>query len=270
MPDRSPQKPAKPGPPDASRSGQPGGKPPAKSGASSGGGVDPVLDKLVSDSPMITASPCPGCGNPMAGAAKICTMCGHDLATGKSVRTRVVRAPKAAPQQSGGSRGSAIAIGEINPLIPTGIILLLHVGLAIYFGTNPNEETAKVFVYAGSGLWIAIVLYIVVTAFRTGNAIWGLVALGMFLPCFNIIMLIGLCYYLFAISDDRLGRYAFLANIIGTILGWTLAFTLAGETLRDAELNPFGGGSQTETLPDEAPEDAPKWNIPNQGGSTPR
>lgn len=229
--------------------GGPGGKPAPASGE------DAVLARLVEGSPMLGAAPCPGCGTPMPAQAKICTACGHNTASGKPLRTRVMRAPKSPAGGSGPSRGSTIAIGEINPLIPAGLVILVHVALAIYFGTDPSEETAKVFVYGTAGIGLVVLLYIVVSAFRAGEAIWGLVALGMLLPCFNFIMLIGLLYYLFAVSSDRVGRYAFLANFLGGIAGWLLAFTVAGETLRDAAMNPFAGaGGGAELGPESVPE----------------
>lgn len=53
------------------------------------GGTDPVMAKLVEGSVAVKSTPCSQCSNPIPPDGIVCTNCGFNTETGKSMRTRV-------------------------------------------------------------------------------------------------------------------------------------------------------------------------------------
>jgi hypothetical protein len=111
------------------------------------------MSNLIDDSPMMKATKCDACGQPMSGSAVLCTRCGFNTQTGKALKTAVViqSHEKQAVQKTAKSRriafdngwvifGVAAAISIAAGLAPLmsmdmalpGFVVLVVVGLAAF------------------------------------------------------------------------------------------------------------------------------------------
>lgn len=186
----------------------------AGAGAGGGGGI---LDKLISDSPMINAQKCPGCGDPMKAGSVLCLRCGYDVRAGRAMKTRVTA--EKAPKNSG-----PVTIrrrGEFGPSF--GILLLIFCGITM--GTAmlslvfpPLLLMAYVLTYI-----IGVVGYIwgIVYAFMSGNIRFGIYGL---IPLVNLIYV----FWVVFLTEDKWSRSLSIAYWLGFITFLFMMFTAFG------------------------------------------
>jgi hypothetical protein len=111
-----------------------------------------LMNALLADSPQMTKGICEGCKSFIDHEAVICTHCGYNRQTGKSVVTRVIAAPKE-KEGSGAGLAAATAVADSMWWIPSLIFGLIGAGIGAgvwYFvGTAVNAEVGYVAALVG-------------------------------------------------------------------------------------------------------------------------
>lgn len=216
MPDQSP-KPQQP---------KPAAKPasPRQSGEL---GIDPVMADLVKSSAQATAKACPQCKAFLQPQAVICTTCGFNLQTGKTMGTQVVRqkAPKEAKQPS------ALSQFE-NPLTAETpwIFFVIYLVLGVAPGVLLMNESTEQFGYIAAGVFslasLALAIFMLVVAFRESVAQGLAIIVCWLLSCLIIPGLYLIYYVFFKTEDPRVkGGYS------GLLLGYIVTLFLAWDKL---------------------------------------
>lgn len=87
-----------------------------------------VMDTLLDGAEKATALTCPGCGNLLHADAKLCVRCGHNFATGKSLHTKIEKAPKQKGERTaGGTQDTATLAGL------AAVVVIGGLGIGSYF-----------------------------------------------------------------------------------------------------------------------------------------
>lgn len=212
-----------------------GGVAPAAAGVGAGGGGGGgvggggILDKLISESPMINAQKCPGCGDPMKAGSVLCLRCGYDVRAGRAMKTRVTaeKAPKDTGPVTIRRRGEfgpsfgvlfLIFFGLIGGLAALGTVSPMALGIALLIA---------VLVQAAGMIWG------IFSAFTSGESTWGIIGVLSF-----IVPFVGLAfaYYLLVPNEDKWSKSLYASGLLGIILGILIAFSTYGgiEGLQDA------------------------------------
>lgn len=240
MPESLPNKPQQP---------KPAAKPasPRQSGEL---GIDPVMAELVKTSAQSTAKACPQCKSFLPQNAALCTTCGYNLQTGKTLATRVVKekAPKevAAP----GEPKKAYAGFEFLDAIPSWVYCaapLLLGALPLYLGLKNDTLALTILGGVCAGLfWIAIWVWTTVAGFRNSVG-WGLGCLflipgiaivRMFVPMGRLITwgLVGLMiYFITNVQDDEDLKWAWGGMVLLNIALIFITIGAAADAMDDAQ-----------------------------------
>ncbi|MCW5756617.1 MAG: hypothetical protein KIT54_05205 [Phycisphaeraceae bacterium] len=141
------------------------------------------------------ASHCPGCGASRAAGAVVCMQCGFDSSTGKAIGTKVrkakVRKARRGPRISGGSGFMIVAVA---------MLVLLPL-----MAMTSTEAAAIAFLIAA--LWnLAGYIYMVVAAFRDGDAFWGIIGVLVILPLVGGLCALAFVLYYCTIGSERVSR----------------------------------------------------------------
>jgi hypothetical protein len=213
--------------PDPSKSQPPNNNPagkPASPRQTGERGIDPVMADLVKTSAQATAKACPQCKAFLGNSAVICTTCGYNLQTGKTMSTQVVRekAAKAAKAPSAASNFENPLTME-TPWVFFGILF----AIAIAPGVLLMNESTAVYGQIASGVFglasLAMAIFLLVVAFRE-SVVQGLALIVCWLLSCLLLPAIYLLYYVFVKTEDpRIkGGYAgmFLGYIISLFLAW--------------------------------------------------
>ena len=186
---------------------------------------DGLLGQLISDSPMLNAAKCESCGSAMPGGAVVCTRCGFNTRTGKSLKTAVIiEKEKKEPAAVSGSRyggggsdwgpsfgvlflivaaplSGLCALGFVNPLFVFGGILLS--GFVLFVG----------------GIWG------IIDAFRQGEPLYGILGILGF-----IFGLPGLAflYYMLAVNELKWSKALYLGSALSLLIGLAVFYGVLG------------------------------------------
>ncbi|MEZ6317445.1 MAG: hypothetical protein R3B49_01635 [Phycisphaerales bacterium] len=173
---------------------QPARPKPAKPSASVAGGehaaiMDTLLDEAAANAP----EPCPGCGRPIARDSMLCVHCGYNRNTGKSMRTRMLKAEKVKGEKRERSRAGI----AISPGAGAGIALGIFATLGIAgFAVHPAFITIYIV------LWFAFALaawiWSIGTAFQDREVGWGVALIVAPFVCVGGLINF---YYVFLQSD---------------------------------------------------------------------
>ncbi|HLP84294.1 MAG TPA: hypothetical protein VK157_08085 [Phycisphaerales bacterium] len=210
MPESLPNKPQQPKPASPRQSGELG--------------IDPVMAELVKTSAQSTAKACPQCKSFLPQNAAICTTCGYNLQTGKTVATRV----SAAPREKAAKPASAVSNFE-NPLAKDTpwVMFAIYFVLGLAPGLLAMNESTQTLAAIATGVsflaGIALMIFVLVVAFRESVA-QGVVLLLCGLTFILFIPLLYILYYvLFKTEDVRVkGAYGggLLAGVISLAISW--------------------------------------------------
>jgi len=187
-----------------------------------------VMAALVDDAVSHLGAPCPSCQSPMPQGAVICTRCGHNMASGKNMKTRVTDAPKEKKVKSSDGSG---------PNVTTIVTTLSVVGLCGLFGLGFVNPMLFLVFFLVFGLF-ALVVYIalVATAFMDGYSGWGMALI--FLTWIPLIGWLIELKYLFEVCERVLIR-----NLM--VVSWVIAFA-SGLAIRFMGDDMFAGMESTQ------------------------
>lgn len=219
MPDPTPNKPQQP---------KPAAKPasPRQSGEL---GIDPVMAELVKSSAQATAKACPQCKAFLQPNAIICTTCGYNLQTGKTMGTQVFRekAPKAAKAPS------AVSNFE-NPLTAETpwVFFIIYLVLGIAPGVLLMNESTEQLGYVAGGIFsvasLVLAIFMLVVAFRESMVQGLAIIVCWLLSCFILPAFYIIYYIFFKTEDPRIkGGYS------GLVLGYIITLFLAWDRLAE-------------------------------------
>ena len=214
MADQSPQKPQQP---------QPGKQPakPASARQSGEMGIDPVMADLVKSSAQATAKSCPQCKTFLNNNAVICTSCGYDMQTGKTLSTRVHREKAAkAPKEASNIENP---LTKDTPWIFFGLFFVLGLAPGL-LALNDSLQPVAIAVAGVAGLaTLALCIFVFVVAFRESVGQGVMLVVCLLLSCLFIPYLYLLYYVLFKTEDVRIkGGFSgsLLAGIISFAMSW--------------------------------------------------
>ncbi|HMN41148.1 MAG TPA: hypothetical protein PKE29_09910 [Phycisphaerales bacterium] len=200
-----------------------------------------VLGGLIAASPMLNSAMCTECGNPMPGGAVLCTRCGFNTQTGKSLRTAVIRDKQAKePKAASGKYHNKYASGEAGPsfwkLLLVETLILSAVACLPLVGAEGFLVSLIVLAVASLIAWIGGT----VAAFKNGQTIWGVCGVCMIVPLVNFVAGLGFLVFNLLFNEDKYSRSLYLATFIasfvfGAAIGIAIAtgqtFDLFGRTL---------------------------------------
>jgi hypothetical protein len=187
---------------------KPAAKPPTANAADAA-----IMNNLLSGSAMTSAAPCPNCASPVAAGGVICVRCGHNVSTGNVVKTRTGVA------KGRGSGGPAFKVPD--GILGTFVLFIIaSVVCALPGVVVMLEPSALQPRYIAIGVaWLGIYIWAVVQAFRTGDALWGILSL---VPVVNVAFL----FWVFFINEDRRIKAWYLAPTMGFfVMGVAMAMT---------------------------------------------
>lgn len=197
-------------------------------------GIDPVMAELVKSSAQATAKACPQCKSFLQPNAVICTTCGYNLQTGKTMGTQVVR--EKAPKDTASKAASpkrAYAGFEFLDALPSWVYLVgptVLVGVPFVLSYTLKSEPLLL---AAIGLYVlnflAFWIWSIMSGFRNSVS-WGL---GMiFLPIIPLGGLIVL-WYIFNVQDDEDMKYGWggmlLLGLVWALLNFTVGMQAASQ-----------------------------------------
>lgn len=140
-----------------------------------------LLDEAAENAPVA----CEGCGRPVNRDALICVHCGLNRETGKSMRTRVLKAEK--DKKSGGVSLPA----EIGPWTTLGIGVGLTMLFTILAFVGHGAEWVGI---VGLLIWALVSQWVMIgAAYQDGDNMWGWIGVGQLAPFVGSI-----CWLLFA------------------------------------------------------------------------
>jgi hypothetical protein len=185
-------------------------------------GYDMMAD-LLSESPAVNVSVCPGCGNAMPGGALVCMNCGYNARVGKAAKTTIVRKPVASQmpvprRRSSGEFGPSfgvLALGSIAFFCGLAALGTLHVGL---FGLGA--------LVCAVGTLIGYI-WSIVSAFRSDNAKMGVIGLLFVIPIVNLISLI-FVFWALTSNPDKWSRALYTGAFLGYITVIVILFAKYG------------------------------------------
>lgn len=185
---------------------------------------------------------CPKCGTVLGAGTKVCFSCGFDAATGETLTTKVVEAPKA-PRDP-----AAKARRKFNIDSGPGVQFLIgFVPLAALFGLGfVNKEWIYVYLVVAAVLGIWSYIGSLVCAFRDEDTTWAILGIvGIVIPFVSLAMLI----YGLVITQRSSLRILWLLSIIASIGSGVLFASLRDQNRAAAGLPPVNA-TQPESEPD--------------------
>lgn len=212
--------------------------------------TSPVGNDWLGDAVDHQPIPCPACGRHIDQHAALCTHCGTNIQTGKSMRTRVLDAPKERGSAGGGGGGGGLGDVFNNPLIVfvVGLVLWGVFGAVAFAGGESMATPAL----AVAGLWaFAAWVMMVSAAFSDGDSTWGWVGLGTIIPCLGGICGIAFTFYYCIFGSERTGWKAnyWMAQGATIIVYIGVMGTIFSEALDDIGPN-YGAYPTTTTSGD--------------------
>jgi hypothetical protein len=163
-----------------------------------------AMDALLEGAEKATALTCPGCGNLLHADAKLCVRCGHNFQTGKSLHTRIEKAPKEKGEKSAGGPQDTAALAGL------GVGLVIGgLGIGSYF--VPMLFLPFIVIWAVASLGVG--LWSIVAAFQM-SVTTGL--LYIFLPFYSL-------YWILKRCESHL-----LKSLYGAVIAGGLMFTAFG------------------------------------------
>ncbi len=181
-------------------------------------GYDMMAD-LLSESPAVNVSVCPGCGNAMPGGALVCMNCGYNTRVGKAAKTKVIRTPVASQMPVPRRRSS----GEFGPSF--GVLFLIIAGgisaIAAMGILHPG--------FCGLALLVAVLVHFVghvwgiVSAFREDETGWGVCGiLSFFVPLVGLFFL----FYMLARNTDKWSKSLFAGGLVAAVAALCVLFAV--------------------------------------------
>jgi hypothetical protein len=164
---------------------------------------DVVMAGLLKDVPAMTET-CPSCGAGMLAGAAVCTMCGYNKETGRTLATKALKAPKE----------RKIRTGPAFSLTP-GMTFLIGI---VVFGTpaaltaaSPDMAVVGYGVLALFGL--VLVILTLIAGFKESPTTGVILLVTLFIPIASLYWL----YWIFSRNEDERLKAAWGANILGGI-----------------------------------------------------
>jgi hypothetical protein len=170
--------------------------------------------------------PCEQCGDAMPPGGRICVRCGFDRESGKRMKTRVQAAPQErGPSKLGAAAGSLGSTGFTMARLlaePAVFSALGFVGLLLlYFAATTDEALVNVYIGCLGIYSLVGWLSMVVTAFKDGNAGWGILGIvSLFIP----IGVFPVVYYLLMVAERRWLTMMWIGTIILSLLSYNLIY----------------------------------------------
>jgi len=180
-----------------------------------------MMSDLLSDSPAVSATACPGCGNVLSGGALVCMNCGYNARVGKAAKTNIVKMPKASQMPVPRRRSS----GEFGPSF--GVLFLLIVGplsaLCLLGTVSPMFWALGLL--AAVGVYLVGIVWGIVSAFREGETGWGVCGILSF-----IVPFVGLffLYYMLVPNSDKWSKALFTGGLVSFIVGIFVLYAVLG------------------------------------------
>lgn len=158
---------------------------------------------LIAEAPPILEA-CPACGGGLAGGAVICTQCGYNKATGRtmSVQTLKAKAPRA-------RSGPLISLSPM-------MMLLICLGVSALPGLLAFVSAEAMLVGKLLALPVGLAVFIttLVFGFRTSIGTGILLVVTLFIPLVNLIYWL---YFIFGVNGSEHLKSAWGGNILGSI-----------------------------------------------------
>lgn len=177
---------------------------------------DDLLGQIIDDA-VHSVSTCPNCGSGINAGSRICVQCGHNIGTGRSIKTKVESVPK--EQKRNDRRGIDISgplAVALNPTLLGSIAMVVFSVMALIGASNPAVFGAFVLMLTAYGF--AVGVWTIVAAFMD-SFVNGL--LCMFIWIYSL-------YWVYAESDSPYLQWATTANIVGWIAMLCSFFMIAG------------------------------------------
>lgn len=185
-----------------------------------------MMADLLSDSPAVNVTACPGCGTAMPGGALVCMNCGYNARVGKTAKTKVLKTPK--PSQMPVPRRRAS--GEFGPSF--GVLTLISIGFFCGLAALGTLNVGLFGLGALACMAGTLIGYVwsIVSAFRTDNAKMGVFGLLVVIPIVNLISLI-FVFWALTSNPDKWSR----ALYTGAFLGYMMVIVILFATYGGAE-----------------------------------
>lgn len=187
--------------------------------------MDMLLQDAVKEQAKVTASPCPGCGNPLRSDTAICVNCGYNTRTGAVVKTKQAKAEEINPEALAKAKGLqrerelAAAAARMEYIKP---IIMIVAGLTITSLLLGSMEGGGGAATVGTYLMLyGISAFLTVVAYLLCVIMW----LGSDAPLILIITrLMGICAVMDVLLVGIFARLPMGFGIIG--LGYRYALPL--------------------------------------------
>lgn len=199
--------------------------------------VDDLLTKLIDESPISKATPCPQCSTPMLPNSVLCTSCGFNTTTNKRVKTAIIREkePKAPKPVAGGGRKYAAYSTDMPYFKALGMSAAVLVPIGIVGGMVPAASLAVLILLAVVGF--ALFVGTIVVAFREDQTMWGWIGICSIVPLVNVIASIPFLVYSYILVPSNKIKAAHLTVLV-TWIAYIASAVVSGNDLMKSFGNP--------------------------------
>lgn len=158
--------------------------------------------------------PCASCGKPKREDAVLCVQCGYDSRKNERRHVKVLK-----PEMLKGERGRRQSRVYIGPEMLTVVSMCVITGL---FGLCFVDEMFVTWFTIAAAIQILIAaIAMIVTPFREGETMWGVVVLLQYcIPFAGIAVL----YYIWFVTDSMMLKLNWVASVLILVLAFILQF----------------------------------------------